>query len=197
MNKEEFLKIADIEPLTNKPIFNNQKKLDELTQIYDAAIKFLNAGEHDEVFESFSLFFEQDLELKEEIAKALMPQSHDEMVPEETLTNLIELQGFASNFRIRLLEAIAGKLIDLFDKSNNFFQSGDLEKGAVITNQAQSLYNFYTVRLKRYEAPLDDYRGAMYHECKSSLDIVKSSGERNLAELTHSVLERESEVKRS
>ena len=123
-----------------------------------------------------------------------MPQSEDEFVSEEVLTNLIELQGFSSNFRIRLLEAIAHLLIDLFDKSNSFFQTGDLEKGAFLANQAQSLYNFYVVRLKKFEAPIDDYRGAMYFETKSSLDVVKNSGDRNLAEMTNSVLQRENEL---
>ena len=193
-SKQLFSEISKIEPLTHKLIFNNQAKLDEYNAVYESAIKFLNAGEHDEVFEAFALFFEQDLKLKEEIARALMPQSQDEFVSEETLTNLIELQGFASNFRIRLLEGIAGKLIDLYDQSNNFFQSGNLEKGAMLTNKATSLYNFYVVRLKRYEAPLDDYRGAMFFECKSSLDVVKASGDRNLAQMTNSVLQRESEL---
>lgn len=197
LDKIAFMKIADIEPTSNKPIFNNQAKLEELNKIFNTATIFLDASEHDQVWEAFTLFFEQDLDLKEQIAKALMPQSDEEFISEETLTNLIELQGFSSNFRIRLLEAIAGKLIDLFDKSNMFFQTGDIEKGAIITNQAQNLYNFYTVRLKKYEAPLDDYRGAMYFECKTSLDIVKSSGDRNLAEMTHSVINRENEVKKS
>ena len=51
------------------------------------------------MFDAFTLFFLQDLELKEKIAKALMPQSEDEFISEEVLTNLIELQGFSSNFR--------------------------------------------------------------------------------------------------
>ena len=116
-----------------------------------------------------------------------MPQDGDEFVSEEMLTNLIELQGFSSNFRIRLLEAIATSLIKLFDKSNSFFQTGDLGNAAFGREVA-------LVRLKKFEAPIDDYRGAMYFECKSSLDVVKNSGDRNLAEMTRSVLRAEHEA---
>lgn len=123
-----------------------------------------------------------------------MPQSDSESISENELNNLIELQGFSSNFRIRLLEAIATKLIEIFEKSNTFFQSGDLHKGGMLANKAMSMYNFYIVRLKQFIAPIDDYRGAMYYECVNSLDVVKNSGEKNLAEMTNSVLKKENEL---
>ena len=139
--------------------------------------------------------FKQDLELKEKIAKALIPQTEEEMVSEEVLTNLIELQGFFSNFRIRLLEEITNRLIDLYDRSKQFYKWGDLEKGAKIANLAFNFYRYYSVKLKsNFEAPIDEYKGAMFQECSISLDVVKDSGERNLVEATHSVIKRESEL---
>ena len=163
--------------------------------MYEQAKQYLEANEHDDVWLIFQLLFKQDLEFKEKIAKALMPQSEEEIVAEEVLTNLIELQGFFSNYRIRLLEEITNKLIDLYDKSNSFYTSGDLEKGAYIANLAQNFYRYYSVKLKsNFEAPVDEYKGAMFQECSISLDIVKDSGERNLVEATSSVIRRENEL---
>jgi len=192
---KELQKINTIKTESGKIIFNNQEKLEELEALYEQAKNYLNLNEHDDVWLIFQLLFKQDLELKEKIAKALMPQSEDEIVSEEVLTNLIEIQGFFSNFRIRLLEEITNKLIDLYDKSNNFYNSGDLEKGAYIANLAQNFYRYYSVKLKsNFEAPVDEYKGAMFQECSISLDVVKDSGERNLVEATQSVLRKESEL---
>lgn len=166
--------------------------------MFEKAKQFLDANEHDDVWLIFQLLFKQDLELKEKIAKALMPQSEEEIVSEEVLTNLIEIQGFFSNFRIRLLEEITNKLIELYDTSNSFYNSGDLEKGAYIANMAFNFYRYYSVKLKsNFEAPIDEYKGAMFQECSISLDIVKDSGERNLVEATSSVIKRESELQRN
>lgn len=191
----ELQKINTIKTDSGKTIFNNVEKLQELEALYEQAKQFLNANEHDDVWLIFQLLFKQDLELKEKIAKALIPQSEEEMVSEEVLTNLIELQGFFSNYRIRLLEEITNKLIDLYDKSNQFYKSGDLEKGAYIANLAHNFHRYYSVKLKsNFEAPIDEYKGAMFQECSISLDVVKDSGERNLVEATHSVIKRENEL---
>ena len=192
----ELQKISTIKTASGKVIFNNPEKLEELEKLYEQAKQYLEANEHDDVWLIFQLLFKQDLELKERIAKALMPQSEEEIISEEVLTNLIEIQGFFSNFRIRLLEEITNRLIDLYDKSNSFYTSGDLEKGAYIANLAQNFYRYYSVKLKsNFEAPIDEYKGAMFQECSISLDVVKDSGERNLVEATTSVIKRENELK--
>lgn len=192
---QELQKINTIKTASGKVIFNNQEKLEELEKLFEQARQYLEANEHDDVWLIFALLFRQDLELKERIAKALMPQTEEEMISEEELTNLIEIQGFFSNFRIRLLEEITNKLIDLYDKSNSFYTSGDLEKGAYIANLAHNFYRYYSVKLKsNFEAPIDEYKGAMFQECSISLDIVKDSGERNLVEATSSVIRRENEL---
>lgn len=195
---KELQKINTIKTDSGKVIFNNQEKLEELEGLFEKAKQYLEANEHDDVWLIFALLFRQDLELKEKIAKALMPQPEDEFVSEEVLTNLIEIQGFFSNFRIRLLEEITNKLIDLYDKSNSFYLSGDLEKGAYIANLAFTFYRYYSVKLKsNFEAPVDEYKGAMFQECSISLDVVKDSGERNLVEATTSVIKRENELQNS
>lgn len=192
---QELQKINTIKTASGKVIFNNPEKLEELEKLFEQAKQYLEANEHDDVWLIFALLFRQDLELKEKIAKALMPQTEEEMISEEELTNLIEIQGFFSNFRIRLLEEITNKLIDLYDKSNSFYTSGDLEKGAYIANLAHNFYRYYSVKLKSsFEAPVDEYKGAMFQECSISLDIVKDSGERNLVEATSSVIRRENEL---
>jgi hypothetical protein len=193
---KELQKISTIKTETGKVIFNNPEKLEELEKLYEQGKQFLEANEHDDVWLIFQMLFKQDLELKERIASALMPQSEQEILSDEVLTNLIEIQGFFSNFRIRLLEEITNKLIDLYDQSNNFYNSGDLEKGAYIANLAHNFYRYYSVKLKsNFEAPIDEYKGAMFQECSISLDIVKDSGERNLVEATSSVIKRESELR--
>ena len=175
-------------------VFTNQDLLHELEATYNKALQRLIAEDHEDVWEIFKVLFEQDLETKESVAKALMPQADEELnISEEELGNLIELQGFYSNFRIRLLEEVSAVLVKIYDKASEVV-TYNLEEGGRLASKAANFYKFYSVRLKHFEAPLDEYKGKMYIECTGTFDVVKISGERNLKELTQAVIIKEKEV---
>lgn len=167
--------------------FSNESLLRELEGLYLKAEELLESGENENVWDIFRLFFERDLDCKMKIARALMPESEDEILPEDELAKTIELQGFYSNFRIRIIESIVKKLIHKYDLSTNYFLNQELDEGGRLAMQAQAFYRFFTVHLKVFEAPMDEYKGAMFYECMMALEVVKESGERNLREMTESI----------
>jgi len=121
-------------------------------------------------------------------------QEEGDTVSEEELQELIELQGFYSNFRIRLLEEVSSLLVDIYEQATKMV-SMNLDEGARLAQKAQNFFKVYTVRLKRFEAPIDEYKGKMFMECIGTLEVVKLSGERNLKEMTDAVIAKEIEVK--
>lgn len=188
-------KLATIVPQDiDYSVFTNQTLLHELETVYNKALKSLELEDHDSVWDVFKVLFEQDLETKEKIAQALMPQEEGDTVSEEELQELIELQGFYSNFRIRLLEEVSSLLVDIYEQASKMV-SMNLNEGGRLAQKAQNFFKVYTVRLKHFEAPIDEYKGKMFMECTGTLEVVKISGERNLKEMTEAVLAKEKEVK--
>jgi hypothetical protein len=70
----------------------------------------------------------------------------------------------------------------------------NLDEGGRLANHAQGVYRFYTVRLNRFEAPMDEYQGQMFMECTGALKVVNESGARNLRGMTEAIIEREKQV---
>ncbi|MHA2366162.1 MAG: hypothetical protein ACXAC7_19535, partial [Candidatus Hodarchaeales archaeon] len=137
----DFQKLSQVQPVKEIDYdqFTNQDVLKELEATYKQALKHLQKENHESVWDIFQLLFEKDLELKQEVAKALMPQNDTEILPEEELHSIIELHGFYSNFRIRLIEEISSLLVYIYDQATEMVTT-NLDEGGRLANHAQGVY---------------------------------------------------------
>ena len=143
---------------------------DELQKMYDQAIKLLADDQHEKCQEIFNFFFQNDIKLKEKLAKAFAPASGHVMDPEK-MQSLIELQALYNSYHLNLFNAITDHLIESFQKSLKIMDE-NLEDGSKTSFEAQKLVRFYEVKLDKLMAPINTIQGSLYNDLKESYSTI-------------------------
>ncbi|MHA2365973.1 MAG: hypothetical protein ACXAC7_18590 [Candidatus Hodarchaeales archaeon] len=177
--------------IIENPIYHN------LEQLNEQAKQLLYDDSHSEVIKYLTFLFKHDCELKEIIAKALMPpENDDDLVDEDKLNDLIIVQGIYNLFRIQLLQAITDFIGDHYDRACNTL-AFDIEQSGVISTNARNIVRFYEVHLEKLKVIDDSYQGNMYLSMKELYNVVYVMGEDNLTRMTQSIINYENELVQS
>ena len=153
----------------------------ELEEIYNEGLRLFEDENYLATWKVFKYLFENDLLLKKRILRVLN-SSNKTMVSEKELNEMIELQGFFSNFRISLLEVISKRLVNLYDDALNYAET-DIKKSSSLAIKAKYIYRYFTNKLQEYQNSDDLHQNQMYKTSMETLTIVKESGERFLSNL--------------
>ena len=175
-----------------RPSHSNWELFHELEELFISTRQLLLDNEHNHVWQQLKGFFEQDILLREQIAKELMPSSDTDYNPlNSQIDFLIEYQGMYNNFRLRLLVDIANLLVDKYDRAIYNYPI-DLQKGGKLAHEAQLLYSYYFSYIQDFYTEEQGFQYQIYHEAINAFNAVKISGERSVAKMTSKILELES-----
>lgn len=166
---------------------------EELQKMYDEAITLLSQEEHEKVQEIFTFFFQNDIKLKEKLAKAFAPSNTGYVMDPEKMQSLIELQALHNSFHLNLFNQITDHLIDSFQKSLELMDKS-LEEGSKASFEAQKLVRFYEVKLDKLMAPIETIQGSLYNDLKESYTTIIGRRNDMISKITQKVLLKEQEL---
>lgn len=178
---ESVNEIKQNTPGINYSLFQNVDVLKELEEIYNEGLILFEEENYLATWKVFKYMYDNDLSLKKRILRVLSPEN-DILVSEKELKEMIELQGFFSNFRISLLETISTRLVNLYDEALKYAET-DFKKSSSLAIKAKDIYRYFTNKLQEYENSDDHHQIQMYKTSMETLTIVKESGERFLSNL--------------
>ena len=164
----------------------------ELQKMYDQAINLLAEEQHENCQEIFNFFFQNDIKLKEKLAKAFAPTTDHIMDPEK-MQSIIELQALYNSYHLNLFNAITDHLIESFQKSLKLMDE-NLEDGSKASFEAQKLVRFYEVKIDKLMAPINTIQGSVYNDLKESYTTIIGRRNEMITKLTQKVLAKETEL---
>ena len=165
----------------------------ELQKLYDEALGLLHKNQHEKVQEIFNFFFQNDIKLKEKLAKAFSPKNADHMMDPEKMQSLIEMQAMYNNFHLNLFNQITDHLIDSFQNALKLMDQ-NLDEGSKASFEAQKLVRFYEVKLDKLMAPIETIQGSLYNDLKESYKTIIGRRNEMVSKLAQKVLTKESEL---
>ena len=165
----------------------------ELQKMYDQALELLAQEEHEKVQEVFNFFFQNDIKLKEKLARAFAPSESDHVMDPEKMNSMIELQAIYNSFHLNLFNAITDHLIDSFQRALTLMDK-NLEEGSKVSFESQKLVRFYEVKLDKLMAPIETIQGSLYNDLKESYTTIIGRRNDMIAKITQKVLTKESEL---
>ena len=105
---------------------------------------------HGIIWKAFEYLYISDRDLRERIAKALVPSQDDtdEPMGEKELRELIELQSFYNAVRLQLLQNIVEHIVYYYDDAITVMKT-NLDKGAIQYQRAKVLDEWYLEQLNK------------------------------------------------
>ncbi len=165
----------------------------ELQKVYDQALILLEEEQHEKVQEIFNFFFQNDIKLKEKLAKAFSPSENDHIMDPEKMQSLIELQALHNSFHLNLFNKITDHLIESFQRALELMDRS-LEEGSSASFEAQKLVRFYEVKLDKLMAPIETIQGSLYNDLKESYTTIIGRRNDMISKIAQKVLTKEAEL---
>lgn len=167
----------------------------ELQKMYNESMDHLQKAQHDRVQELFNYFFNNDMRLKEKLAKAFMPDEDGNVTPmdPEKMQSLIELQATYNAFHLNLFNTITDYLIEKFKEALQVMDQ-NLEEGSKISFEVQKTVRFYEVKLDKLMAPIDTFQGSTYNDLKASYEAVTNRRNEMITQSAQKVIAKEQEL---
>lgn len=169
------------------------KLREEIEEMYDFSLKNLKAEKHNQVNDVFTYLFQNDIRLKEKLAKAFMPGEDGVVMDPDKIQSLIEMQALHNSFHLNLFNSITDHLIEKFKIALEFMDK-NLEDGSKISFEAQKLVRFYEVKLDKLMAPIDTLQGSTYNDLKESYKSVTVRRNEMIMQITQKVIQKEQEL---
>ena len=165
----------------------------ELEEMYNFALDQLKKNQHERVNEIFTYFFENDIRLKEKLAKAFSPKDESQIINPEKMQSLIILQSMHNNYHLNLFNSITDQLIDMFQEALKQMED-NLEEGSRISFEAQKMVRYYEVKLEKLMAPIETIQGSLYNDLKQSYKLITNRRNDMITKFTQKVIAKETEL---
>jgi hypothetical protein len=153
--------------------FTNQFILTELENMAKELYSHFELETHGVIWRAYEYLYISDRDLREKIAKALIPDHEsitNEPIDEKELNEIIELQSFYNAVRLQLLDQITQHIISYYDNALEIIKK-DLEQGTIQYQRARILDTWYIDQLNNLKPQGFNLREATEEEIQSSYSI--------------------------